>query len=814
MKNLTNTVRYLATKRKNYYGGAALIALVSTTSLSYAMDCPDVVDEIPRIRCLWNLEERNFRESALEILEKKVLNGPAQTNFKMRINYLKKLGEFLKENHQHTLNLEKWQPKSETEETPLSKFYHETLRYIAQSTDPAEKGLQTLKTKIFYSRLPQGLTQVNMEELKLDINKSFTSLPHTAGLNRDTLRYIKQWYFEEQANKKILQNLATDAEAPLLRGKVNCKLGLDIVGNEEICAISSREAFFATAAKTPYSLANYYLAELYNSESSKVASLYLPESAFEYYERAVNGGSNIRSYPLAAYKLSKFFEKGDDGFYLDPDPELALKYLTGAAENGHPYAQYELAKHFLENQRCKEGIELLKQSAESGYLKAQLDLAQKYEEGFGDFLKKDAQLALFWYHKAADQVEGDAAHYPLGYAYEIGKDYEKSIGFYEKSLDPRAHVRLGRMYLKGIGKEKSELLARDHFKKAVFQDNADGNYYLGLMKLRGQGMDAPNPHDAFNHFTAAAKQNHSKALFRLGIMQQFGVGTPQNHEEAKTSYEKSGIAAARYYLGDLYKRGLGGETNINQALKSWESPANAGHTESAYRVGKFYLNTGIDKQDGDLLAKAQLYLGKAGPQHKDALYLLGLMQEKGIGSQQNPIEAMKLYTGAAEAGDASAQFKLGKFYEMTLEPKDKDLAIRYYKLAAQQSHVDALRALIVLYRTGKGTPKNLNEADSYLNSLDKEISPFVFKEKKELLREGHEAALGWFEEKAKDGNVHAQYFLGKLLETGTHLPQNLPKAIAFYKEAAKQGKSSAQRRLDELKKAHLFEALGVDPNMK
>ncbi len=97
-------------------------------------------------------------------------------------------------------------------------------------------------------------------------------------------------------------------------------------------------------------------------------------------------GADTKAYPLVAYKFSKFVEKGDDSFYLEPNPELALKYLTEAAENGHPYAQYELAKYLMEKQKEKEGNELLEKSAEAGYSKAQFDLAQKYAEGDGDFL--------------------------------------------------------------------------------------------------------------------------------------------------------------------------------------------------------------------------------------------------------------------------------------------------------------------------------------------------------------------------------------------------------------------------------------------
>ena len=72
----------------------------------------------------------------------------------------------------------------------------------------------------------------------------------------------------------------------------------------------------------------------------------------------------------------------------------------------------------------------------------------------------------------------------MGYAYEIGKNYEKAIFFYEKSQASHAHVRLGKMHLSGKGKPKSEPLAIEHFQKAAYQENVDGHYYLGLMNLK------------------------------------------------------------------------------------------------------------------------------------------------------------------------------------------------------------------------------------------------------------------------------------------------------------------------------------------
>ena len=46
-------------------------------------------DEMPRVRCLWNLGPKVYQEAALKILEKKISQEYFQRNHKLRITYLK-----------------------------------------------------------------------------------------------------------------------------------------------------------------------------------------------------------------------------------------------------------------------------------------------------------------------------------------------------------------------------------------------------------------------------------------------------------------------------------------------------------------------------------------------------------------------------------------------------------------------------------------------------------------------------------------------------------------------------------------------------
>src|SRR5437870_114735 len=125
MKNFDKKTNYLNLKTKSYYAGVALVALMSISSPSQAMEndalneakhailsvkkseeSPN--DEMSCIRCLWHLEQdpsknKFYRAAALELLGKKATQEQADT--KTRISFLKKLGQFKKEHPAHPLKL-------------------------------------------------------------------------------------------------------------------------------------------------------------------------------------------------------------------------------------------------------------------------------------------------------------------------------------------------------------------------------------------------------------------------------------------------------------------------------------------------------------------------------------------------------------------------------------------------------------------------------------------------------------------------------------------------------------------------------------
>lgn len=832
---------------------ATLHALTPTIKQAIHPGATNLDDEITRIRCLWNLGSVAYRAAALEILERKALADNSPVN--LRINLLKKLAEFLHNAPSQAVELKLLEAPSAggmstSQPSRLVEFYKKTLEDISQSNlAKAEQDFQVLKLKTFYNRLPQKLAQIDSQELSRDINKSFRTLQASVDLSKSLLHkidYFQNFYLKSQPAIQALEHVGEEIskvsievqnpeEAKVLKrlaSKISFKLA-SLVPNDiaEFKKRSREYSYYNQASQLGHSLAKYHLGELCNVEyhGQQKSEWYDPDRAYGFYLRAAQDNN-----PLAAYKLAKILEKGDDRLSLEPDKENALMWYQKAAKQGHPYSQYELAQDLLSKGNTAEALKYLFLAAEAGYEKAQLALAQKYENGKG--VEKNPAFAFYWYGKAAHQGE-TLAYFPLGYAYEKGigtdQDYERAFHFYKLASknaaqlvstaapiptdEGRADVRLGKMYLKGKGHAQSDVLALQSFQQASGKNNADGHYYVGLMQFMGKGSDRSHPELAKISFEEASKHNHRKALFQLGIMHQFGIETQQNYETAINYYEKAEqqkSVDASYFLGGLHNHGLGVKQDKAKALTLWEKAATAPHIRASFKAGKMYVNAYLETQDEEKAKKAHQYLKQAADaNYVDALYLLALLHEEGIGCDKSPIDSMTYYTKAAEAGHASAQYKLGEFYEGIVEEGHNEKALMWYEKAAKQQHIEARLALGRIHREGHMVPKDLKKSFDYARELSEEKSSVVVAEMKALVKEGSADALKWFEEQAAKGNPVAQNYMARAYEEGVLVPQNLRTAIDLYQQAALKGRRSAENRLSELNQAHLLEALNIKPTV-
>jgi anti-anti-sigma factor len=127
------------------------------------------------------------------------------------------------------------------------------------------------------------------------------------------------------------------------------------------------------------------------------------------------------------------------------------------------------------------------------------------------------------------------------------------------------------------------------------------------------------------------------------------------------------------------------------------------------------------------------------------------------------------YQGSAEAGDAAAQFCLGRCYEGG-KGVDQDFseAIAWYRKAAEQGYADAQNAL----------------ANAYAYGIH--------------LAQDYDQAVGWYVKAAEQGHADAQYAMGMNFGYGIGVEQDNDQAVKWYRLAADQGHPKAVEALEQL----------------
>ena len=134
---------------------------------------------------------------------------------------------------------------------------------------------------------------------------------------------------------------------------------------------------------------------------------------------------------------------------------------------------------------------------------------------------------------------------------------------------------------------------------------------------------------------------------------------------------------------------------------------------------------------------------------------------------QESIESLK---EKAQAGDAKAQYNLGKiYYNGKGVPKNDIEAAKWFRKAAEQGHAGAQYSLSQMCEKGEGVPQNYAEA------------------------------LKWSQEARKttdeQGDAETQFKMGVMYRDGKGVPKDYEEAAKWFQKAAEQGHAEAQNEL-------------------
>lgn len=194
---------------------------------------------------------------------------------------------------------------------------------------------------------------------------------------------------------------------------------------------------------------------------------------------------------------------------------------------------------------------------------------------------------------------------------------------------------------------------------------------------------------------------------------------------------------------------------------------------------------------------------------------------------------------AAEAGDSASQYKLGYCYDNGLNVKRSvNEAIKWYKLAAEQGHCEAILTLGIFCGIGRGTLANSDKAAEWFDKIPRgEVVSVLFhnfgsltfsddgNRESTLLKtarwmrfnykDGHisqeidtlgplgggnigypaedlQGKIDWLTSLAESGDVMVQAYLGDCYRDGIGVTKNAQEAVKWYRLAAAQNHIDAQ----------------------
>ena len=290
--------------------------------------------------------------------------------------------------------------------------------------------------------------------------------------------------------------------------------------------------------------------------------------------------------------------------------------------------------------------------------------------------------------------------------------------------NPDAEAWLGAVLLdRGDSKQALRL-----FQRSADAGSAEGQHRLALVFAEGLAGTPRNETLAVELFEKAANSGHQRAQFNLGILYFRGKGVPKDLVQARAWLEKAAASEdpyALYALGRAMDESQGAAlADPVRAADLFRRAAEKGHPYAALRYGIALQDGNGVKKDLTAAQNWLLQAQRAGvPEASLALgdMLVRTPANKDKAANQKVVAmAIGWFEAAAEAGVASAQFKLANaYFAGACVPRDVAKALVWYERAARQGLAEAQHALGILLIGGVAGPADSVEGYKWLLLAEK-----------------------------------------------------------------------------------------------
>jgi TPR repeat protein len=300
--------------------------------------------------------------------------------------------------------------------------------------------------------------------------------------------------------------------------------------------------------------------------------------------------SEVGNHGQSLYQLGLYHLYGKIG--LEPNPAVAKKYFTKAADQGHPQATFELAR-ILWSQSQHElliAYQMYQSAADAKVPEALRELGYLSHTGFSfrgiHVVKQDYRRAFGYFCEAAQFGDPTAAlmvgnYFEEGYLDDIGQDWDRALQWYESAY----RLNCGGLAELAIGKLKHTIAdtmldpkqAEDLREEAFvwFESAADdfrcqrvtARVMVALYHMNGWGRKKQNRQLGFQLLLEIAQCEESEAFIPLAKCYEHGIGTERSMMMAADYWEMAADMddpEALIRMGQIYEHGLTEE--VNQAV--------------------------------------------------------------------------------------------------------------------------------------------------------------------------------------------------------------------------------------------------------
>ncbi len=226
------------------------------------------------------------------------------------------------------------------------------------------------------------------------------------------------------------------------------------------------------------------------------------------------------------------------------------------------------------------------------------------------------------------------------------------------------------------------------YKDGVRFDNGDSNLQTDWANLVCSDLEK------------SAKRGSSVAQACLSHMYQEGFGVRRDPKKAfrwcSEAARQEGQADAMYELGLMYLDGVGITRCRSSAFKLLKGAGEQNHAKALFKLAEMQIDDSFGKTNPTFAFKTCLKAAKLN--YPEAQFNVGVMFERGIGTNQNFQEAVFWYKKASENGNKHSLNNLGNMYVNGLGvPKDINVAKSLFYAASDCGSGLADFNLAVLY---------------------------------------------------------------------------------------------------------------------